>query len=229
MRTMKWLAAAAAALAIAGCGGGGGGSGDTLPTGNPTGFWLGTTTNGLQLAALILPSRTAWAFYAGGGGNVGVVQGPLDGAALDFKETSQTALNSVIVAGAEPRSTIAGNISGLGGTVGFAGTYQAAFDNAPSLAAAAGAYTGSVTAGATFTLAAGGAITGGTPACTYAGNATPRADANAFDSTITIAGGACTIAGTTMTGVAVQNGANQLIAGAITAARSGAFVFIGNR
>lgn len=217
-------ASVAAALMLAACGGGGGGG--SAASGSTTGLWNGTTSTGATVSALVFPSGEAWAAYVNGG-TIGFVKGTINGAATDFNITAGTRASGTITGTAVTKQSI----SGTAGTATYSGTYDAAFEQTPSLAAAAGTYTGTgPSAGATITVTTGGAVTGAGATCTVTGTATPRADGNAFNVSITYAGGACPAAGQTLAGIAYYNAAAKSLTSAVVNAGSTvADIFIGTK
>lgn len=223
MRKIKLAACVAALLSIAACGGGGGGS--SSAPGSTTGFWKGTVSTGASVAAAVFPSGETWAIYVNGG-TIGVVQGTMNGAATEFSSTGSVTSGTITGTAVTKQS-----ISGTAGAATYSGTYNALFEQTPSLAAAAGTYAGSgPSAGTTITVAAGGGVTVTSATCTATGSATPRTDGNAFNVSLTYAGGGCPVAGQTMTGVAVYDGSDRsLIGAAVNTGRTAAALFTGNK
>jgi hypothetical protein len=229
------LAAMGAAMLVAACGGGGGGAGagrtlDSPTAANTVGFWDGTTSNGLELTAVVFGDGSAWAIYAGGGG-FGLVQGAINGAAKDFNFTTGTITDVTLAATATAKSRINGSISTPGSAVTFSGAYDSDFELAPSLTAAAGTYTGlGPSAGTNVTLAASGAITGATGACTFTGTAIPRTDANIFNVTLTFGAAPCALPGVTVTGIANYDPSEKgLLAAGLNASRTAGTIFMGTK
>jgi hypothetical protein len=232
MKKVFTIAALAVAALVSACGGGGGGGGGDAPApGSTTGFWGGTTSNGLEVSAVVFADGSTWALYAGGV-SFGFVQGSINGSAKDFSLTSGTITDVTLSATATTKSRINGTISAPGtAAVTFNGTYDATFEQTPSLAAAAGTYTGvSPSVGTTLTLAASGAISGATGGCAFAGTATPRTDANVFNVSITFGAAPCALPGATVTGIAVYDPTDKaLVAPVVNSARTFGTMFLGTK
>jgi hypothetical protein len=122
---------------------------------------------------------------------------------------------------------------GAGGTASFTSTYNAAFEQAPSLAALAGTFTGQVASSAgiqnaTLTVSSTGAVSGNAQGCIVSGSVSPRTDGNAFNGTISFGLTPCLLAGQTFTGIAFFDApAKRLLAAAPNAARSTGMLFVG--
>lgn len=197
--------------------------------GSTTGFWSGTTSTGADVAAVVFPGGEAWAIYATNAA-IGVVQGTVGGAVRDVGTAG--VFDATLDASAVTRQSISGSVLYTNGTTTtFTGTYDASFEQTPSLAAAAGTYTGEgPAAGTTIALAANGVVTGNSGTCNFGGTATPRADGNAFNVSITFAGGTCPLGTSTVTGIAVYDGTDRsLSAAALNAARTGGMIFFGTK
>jgi hypothetical protein len=223
------VAALAAAAVVAACGGGGG-DGPPAPTGSPTGLWTGGAGTGGDLQMLVFPGGETWGAYLAGN-TLGVVQGTMGGAVTDFNATLGTVVSGTISGFANTKQDIYGFVTTTGGTAGYNGAYDAEFDQAPSLAAAAGTFTGAgPSTGTTFTLAAGGGITGAIGTCTFTGTAAPRADGNAFNVSLTYGGGTCSLGTATLTGVAHYSARRRtLVSTVINATRTASDVFFGSK
>ncbi len=180
---------------------------------------------------MVFADGTAWAAYAGAG-TLGFVQGAINGAAKDFNFSTGTITDVTLAATATTRSRISGTISTPGAAaVTFSGTYDADFEQAPSLTAAAGTYTGvGPSAGTTVTLAASGAVTGATGGCTFTGTATPRADSNIFAVTLTFGAAPCALPGVSVTGIANYDPTEKgLLAAAVNSTRTAGTIFLGTK
>lgn len=228
MKCIKIAVAVAAVALVAACGGGGGGD---AASGSTTGLWNGTTSNGRDVSALVLADGTTWAAYVGGG-TLGFVRGTMNGAATDFNFTAGTISTGTITGTATTKQSIAGSaVLAGGGTVTYTGTYDAAFEQTPTLAAVAGTYTGiGPSAGTTVTVAAGGGITGAVAGCNFTGTAAPRTDANAYDISVTFGGGACALGTQTLAGIAYYDATDRgLTAAGVNGANNAAFIFLGQK
>ncbi|MEJ7930518.1 hypothetical protein WG922_11095 [Ramlibacter sp. AN1015] len=229
-RFARTAATVLATAMVAACGGGGGDGGDAAAEKSPVGFWNGTTSTGLTASVAVLPNGSTWAAYAGGS-TLGFVNGNVNGAATDFNLTSGTITQGTISTDATTKQSITSRVSAGGQTVTFTGSYDASFEQTPSLAALAGTFAGvGPSAGTTVTVGANGAVTGTDAGCTFTGTATPRTDANAFNLTLTFGPAPCALPGLSGSGIAVYDStARSLLAAAVNSARTAGAIFIGTK
>lgn len=222
--------------------GGGGGS----VSGDVTGLWNGTTSNGRTAFALTLASKQAWVIYTSAA-NPSLIAGAIEGTystngntltsadALDANFEGLGVNPATITATVSPHSSIGGTVLYTSGTtVTFSGSYNPQFAAQPSLAAVAATYSGSAIVGAgldtaTTTIAADGSMTGSTVlGCHFAGTATPETNANVYDLSIQFQGAPCSNGTGTVTGVAyVDSTSNRVYAAALNAGRTDGFLFVG--
>jgi hypothetical protein len=225
-------------------GGGGGGSNTTTPTSSGTaeGFYVGTTSTGYGVAALILENAETWGFYYSGPTTSGVFNGTSNGTGSTFS-ASGTDFNFIT------RSATSGTLSGTvatassinasssnGGTVSL--TYESSYTTAASLSAIAGNYTGwgvsksTPSQSVTFTVNSAGAISGSVSNCSVSGSITPRASGkNVYNVSTTFSGSGCALgSGVTTTGVATLvslNGINRLIAMTLNSGKTDGYIVNG--
>lgn len=73
-------------------------------------------------------------------------------------------------------------------------------------------------------------MTGTGPQCNFTGTATPRTDGNAFNVSATFSGGACPVAGTTLSGIAYYDPADRsLLSAVINSGRTASAIFLGTK
>ncbi|UQN71767.1 hypothetical protein L0Z11_26235 [Burkholderia multivorans] len=246
MKTKGMCLAVASAIMLTACGGGdgdGSNSNGSPPVPTPKaseaqGIYTGTTASGDTLTGVVLDTG-AYYFVWVNGNSLGVVQGTSTASAGQFKSTDaknfyiaqNTVLSDNITATYAAKSNISGSIapaSGNGSGLSFALNYSSVYDQAPSLSAIAGKYTGaggSVKAGesVTLTISPDGTYSGSGPSgCAFSGNVKPHAAGNVYDVTVNF-GSMCTYPGQSVTGVLAANN-NTLIAVAPLSDRSDAFV-----
>jgi hypothetical protein len=172
------------------------------------GLWIGTTSTGQSVRAIILDDGTYYILYSRGGIDFGVLQGSStavngvftslsDG--MDFpiaiaEETSGVGSPATVSGTYVPHSSLQLTISGAGGTRTLMASYDASYEQPASLAAAAGSYKGkSGHAGGerpstAFSLDATGLWGGQNDACAFTGTYTPRKSVNVFDWTVKASG-----------------------------------------
>lgn len=227
-KTFVKLLALASASMLASCGGDGGDPGPTPPTASPAGFYVGTSGAGptlREISTLILDNGRIYSLYSGpaGGPATGIAGAVIgQGVTTDNTFTASPTRNfnfevpSVTIGSLSAtfteRSSISGMVTGGVPSLTFTGAYSSAYEHAPSLAAAAGTYTGIVgfSAGreaATAVVAANGAITAtSVGGCNLTGTAGLHASGNVYDVTITIGAGCVFPAATVFTGHGYLNG-----------------------
>lgn len=251
MGLVRKAAAGALVLFLAGCGGGGGGSdneGDNGPNA-AQGLYIGTSSDGRAITGFIFADGALWMVYSTQS-NDNVVAGFVRASAsasngnLSLSSGRDYNLEGLGVTPFNGSGTynemtsIAGTLSfSGGGSLGFTGTYDDAYNDTPTIAAIQGTY--SATAGSpsftdtvTFTVNSSGAVSGSSISfdCDFTGQATPRSDANAYNLQITFDGSECAAPGETVRGVAAYNPAEQQLIGLLTLSdRSDGAVFIGNK
>lgn len=227
-KTLVKLCALASVSLLASCGGDGGDPTPPPPAASPAGFYVGTSGAGptlREVSTLILDNGRVYSLYSGpaGGPPTGIAGAVIGNGVTtgntftasptrDFNfEVPSVTIGSLSASFTE-RSSISGTVSGGVPAVSFTGTYSSAYGNAPSLAAAAGTYTGVVgfsggSEAATAVVAANGAITAtSVGGCNLSGTAGLHASGNVYDVTITVGAGCVFPAATVFTGHGYLNG-----------------------
>lgn len=245
-RTPQLLLATAVALAACGGGGGGGSPAPAPPTTTAEGLYAGTTGNGRAFTGLVLDDGTYYVLYSPVGNSAavaGVVQGTGTSTATAFTSSNTRDFNleglgvlpATLSATYSAKQSLAGTVSySAGASVTLSGTYDAAYELTPSLAALAGTFTGQVASSAgvenaTVTVASNGTLSGtGASGCTVSGTAAPRARGNVFNISLTFGGAPCLFANQTLSGIAYFNAtAKRLYAATPNAARTDGVLFVG--
>lgn len=240
-------------LALAACGGGG--DSDT-PAASPSaaqGLWLGTSTPAgaeqRSVFGMVTRDGSGYIFYSKPGGNGlrgGLVHGKVSttaSSALAFGDARDysfegSGVSAVGVAG----DFVAGEA--LNGRIDYPGgariSYETqslgSYERTPLLAAVLGTFRGEVllpgggVPSFDISVSTDGSISGGVSACAVSGSVTPRADGNLFDVVIAFGPAPCIRPLQTFTGVAFYNiGTTDLTAGAVTASRSDALVYLARK
>jgi len=236
------LAGLCVAALLAACGGGG----DGLVTSAATQF-AGTLGGNRDAAAVVLPDGRYYLVYSAAG-DANTVGGALQGTAtvtngsfasadtVDFAvAATYAAPKAATVSGVLNASSFTGTETPTTGTATDFQTVAFYSTTANTLDRLAGAYTG--TAGfalgvrpAVFTVTASGAVTSSINGCAITGTASPRADSDTYDLTITFGGPPCAIQNVSFTGVAYQRPDNgRLYAVARNATLRQSVIFSGVR
>lgn len=220
------------------------------PPPSPAGFYVGTYGAGPTLrdvSTLILEDGRVYALYSGpaGGPPTGIAgavigNGVTTGNSFtaspirDFNfETPSVTIGS-LSATFTTRSSISGTVSAAVPSVPFTGTYSTGYENAPSLATAAGTYTGIVgfSAGseaATVVVDPSGAITAtSVGGCNLSGTAGLHATGNVYDVSITVGAGCVFPPATVFTGHGYLNG-NVLYSMVLNPGLTDGLIFSGTR
>ncbi|HZT56151.1 MAG TPA: hypothetical protein VFA35_07995 [Burkholderiaceae bacterium] len=239
------LTTLAVAAIVTACGGGGG---NDSPSGASTaqGLYIGSTSTGRAVTGLVLSDGTTYVLYSSASSPsviAGVVQGTVGTTASDFRDQDARDFNlegfgvlAATVAGTYvTKRSVSGTIFYAKSSVAFTGTYSSDYELKPSLSTIAGSYSGQVassagTQTAAFTISSTGAVAGSSGGCAATGQFTPRADGNAYDTTVTFGAAPCLFAGQTLTGIAYFNVATKrLYAAAPNAARTDGVLFVGTK
>lgn len=239
-------------LSLSACSGGGSDSPTPPASASATsaeGLWNGTTNSGRSVAGLVLHDGTYWFLYTLMG-NPSVVAGVVQGNGSsqngsltssntkDFNLEGLGILDASINGSYVMKQSLNGTIviANNGGQSTFTTTYNTDYDIPPNPALLTGTYTGSTatTGGVeavTLTVSAPGAITGSSASlCNFTGTFAPRSSGNAYDVSITFAGGVCSNETSTVTGVAFFDaGTKKLYSAGLNSARTNGFVFIGTK
>lgn len=246
------LAAALTAALLSACGGGGGSSAPTAPTvvnAEYQGLWKGTTSDSRGVTGLVLSDGTTYVIYTTTFNRnliAGVVQGKVTGGSgsissgdiRDFNFEGAGVLTGALSGSYTTKKSLSGTVTyaGSGGRANtFTSTYQSSYEQTPTLSAAAGAYSGTVTSSvgtqaAVLTVGSDGKLVGSANGCTSTGSITPRTDGNAYNATITFGPSPCIFAGQTFSGIAYYDSANrQLYAVTPNGNRTDGVFFIGTK
>lgn len=232
--------ALAMAALLAGCGGGGG---DDAPEGTGTsaeGFWAGSTSDGYDVALMVLDNGDTWGLFLKDRAFHGVIQGVTNssdgslngsGRAFDF-------MRGTVTASRYSGSYASGRSMALGFEGGsFSGTYSDEYDQPASLAALAGNYAGAgvltSASGGMMSIqvtAAGAVSTPPSNDCTASGTVAPRPGGkNVFDLRMTFSGPRCLLGnGATVSGLAIYED-GMVIAMGVKPSADAVFVFLGEK
>lgn len=240
------IAILASAITLVACGGGGGAAPASVPAPvtnvSAEGIWSGTGSNGVVISFVILENGETWGLYG--------TSASINGALFGSTTTSGTAVSMTgnsfdFISRASGPGSLTGSVvskstlsvvSNAGTTLNAA--YSATYDQAPSLAALAGTFSGQAVSGTvapqatTVTISATGVVTAVVIGCTTSGSVVPRPTGkNIFNVSVTSVGPACALgSGTVSTGVASFNPATrQFIAMALNPSKSDGFVYVGTR
>ena len=237
------IALLATAVALAGCGGGGGGAAPAVVANvSAEGIWNGTGSNGVLISVVVLENGETWGLYGTSASINGALFGStttngssvsITGSSFDFvsRASGPGSLTGSVVS----KSTLS-VVSNAGTTLNAA--YSATYDQAPSLAALAGTYSGQAVTGTiapqntSVTISSTGAVSSVVPGCAASGSAVPRATGkNIFNVTVTFVGPSCALGnGTVVNGVGVFNpSTRQFVAMALNPSKSDGFVYSGIR
>ena len=238
------------AVSISACSSGDSGSSNSSPPPPATsaeGLWTGNVGNGRSMAGLVLNDGTYWFLYFVGNPAViaGVVQGNGTSNAGAFTSSNGKDFNleglgilDMTVAGSYvQKQSLSGTVTYLlGGQTTFTSTYDTAYDLTPNVSLLLGTYTGStaISGGVeavTVTLSAPNTLTGlSASGCSFTGGISPRTQGNAYDVTVTFAGGVCSNGTSTVTGVAFFNATTKtLYSAALNPARTNGFLYVGTK
>ena len=250
-RTLKTIKALAMSgvLALAACGGGGSSTAPP-PAASAEGLWSGSTSTSRSVTAIVLDNGSYWLLYSVPRVNAvvaGFIQGSgsaLNGSfsssdGVDFNLEGQGINNATLAASYVARQSFNGSVSYASANPPFTFTssYNADYDQTPSLSAIAGTYAGiaSVAGGteaATIAISPQGVIAGtGLTAsgCQFVGTAVPRAKGNLYDLSVLVSGGgACANGTSAVTGIAYFDaGSKRLYLAALNKSRSNGLSFVG--
>jgi hypothetical protein len=210
---MSWL------LILTACGGGGGTAAGAVA--GPQGLWDGNTSTSRSVKGIVLEDGTFWLLYSVPNFSAlmaGFVQGTdtsLDGSfssldAIDFNFSGQGINNAVVSASYITKQSFNGSVSypKQNAPLTFTSSYNADYDQLPSLTGVAGNYLGLVSVASsneavTLLISAQGVVagTGATTGCQYGGLIGPRKKGNLYDVSLAISGGACATGTNAVTGI----------------------------
>ena len=210
----------------------------------PEGVYFGTTSLNQSWVGILLDNGTFYVIYSAPRSTDlgGVVYGEIRTAdevfmssnAVDFAIGSD--VYPVSVSGSYiARDSLTGATSELGQIVSFTATYDPSYQQAASLAALAGSYSGYVASSAgwqlvTFSVNPTGAISGSGDGCSFAGTAAPHGNVNLYDLSVRSSGGVCVFGTSMLSGIGYFDAATRTIyAAAPNADRTDGFLLIGSR
>jgi hypothetical protein len=238
----------AAAAVLAACGGGDGFT--PLSLGRASGMWIGATTDGQrQVSAVTLGDGSYYAVYSGvgtdgaahiGGGvqGTGFLQNNelVSNDLLSFSVELQPATTGTFVADVDAFTSISGTATVTNQPpVTFQARYEEDFNKRPTLAAAAGSYTGEAGFAlglrpATFDITAAGVVTSTINGCPITGTVTPRTDGNAYNMSVVFGGAPCVLANLRFDGIVyLRENGNHLYSVSRNSAARQTIVFSGLR
>lgn len=245
MMKKTFFALAFSAL-LAACGGGGSSSPPAAPS-SAQGLWVGTTTTNRTATALVLSDGSYYVLYSAVNNPAvigGVVQGSstatagalASGDAKDFNLEGAGVVPATLAGTYTTKQSLGATVTyPAGAPTTFTSTYDPSYETVPTLATIAGTYSGTVafslgSQAASVTVSTGGEVTGSANGCSLAGLAKPRADANAYDVSITFGPAPCYFAGQTFAGIGYFNATTKrLYAAAPNAARTDGVLFVGTK
>jgi hypothetical protein len=227
-----------AAVVLVACGGGDEGV-------TPAGLYKGSSGS-RSVTTVVLGDDSYYQLYSppnapNGVGGLVIGTGTFDGARFsstdgrDYNMEGTGVKPASLTADLVPRSSLTGTLSsGTAAPAAFTGAYAPEIEGTATLAALAGTYPGQVTfslgaRAGTFVVTPAGAFSTNINACAITGNATPRADVNAYNLTLTFAGAPCVFPNVTFTGIARLDAAGKLLGLVRNDAIAQAIVFVGTR
>lgn len=222
---------------------------DSAAKSSAEGLWIGTTSNTREVFGIVLDDGGYWFIYSAAN-DESRVAGAFQGSgtsfngnftstnARDFNLETRTISDATVSGSYRSRESLSGTVTYTRSnqSVAFATIYNSAYEQSPSLASAAGAYSGTATvANATETVAVNlssdGTINGiGSSGCRFNGKATPRSRGSVYDVVVTFAGGVCSNGTNTVAGIGYfHSSTRRLYAAALNGARTNGFLFIGSK
>jgi len=209
------------------------------------GRWTGLTPTGRTVVGLVLDDGSYWLFYTAKGNPIvlaGLIQGTGTSHSGSFGSSNTrdfnlegTSIRAATMNGSYvPNKSFLATIAYLNGdTESVTTTYDVDYESTPNLTLVAGTYEGlrADNHTVTVTVDTAGMLSGhATDGCTFAGTLSPRATANAFQTSVTFGGGACRQGTETVTGVAFYDAATtRLYGAALNHARTTSFLFLGRK
>lgn len=222
-----------------------GGGGDQVGTMKAAeGFWVGQA-GPYDFAAVFLEDGEVWSLYSLNGIAEGVGWARLDnelsafsGSGYDYNLRAGARTAARIDGQAIARSEVSGVITAGTVRLTFAGRYDAAYEQPPSLQPLVGRWTAPVITAVglvttTVEIRADGTASSTNQFCTSTGTITPRPSGrNVFDLRATFSGTNCEFAGRTLSGVVIsvqRDGVRSVFAMALLPDRSRGFFMVGQR
>lgn len=240
---IKYGVSAIALVCLLSACGGGGSSGDDASNA-AIGGWTGTTTDGENIATIVLDDGTVWGMVSDGGSAFAVFHAPSSRTSgASFSATSpriyQFGTDAYIagtLTGTVNASSFGGSATGQGGSVGFNMSSVPEYKTQATLNQVSGTWNGSfgdlggVENISNATISGAGEIAVTVSGCNISGNLTPRSGVAAYNVTLRYRTTAGCLANVDVTGVATLDGPDgQLFIGIINADRSNAGLAILSR
>ena len=210
------------------------------PPSTAEGHWFGSLSTGANVHALILDTGLYYIFYGAPSKNAlaGVVQGTLQYANGTFASSDGVDFGAGV--GAAAAATVTGSFATHGAikltvaesaaNLDFNGGYVSAYDQAVSMATAAGVYSGEAAflhggEAAQVALDVSGVLSGTVGSCSFTGTATPHGGVGVLNVVFEFNGGPCSYGTSTFKGIAIY-GAKELFGAATDPGRTDALIFV---
>lgn len=240
-------------FAMSGCTGGGGDSTTTPPStslGTAAGVWTGTVNTNRTETGVVLSDGSYWFIYTVQN-NPSLIGGFIQGSgtssngvftssnARDFNFEGLGVLSASVNGSYFEKRSLNGSVTYpvLNQTTTFASTYDAAYEQTPSVATVAATYSGpgADTTGsresANLTVSSSGVISGQTSGgCRFSGTMTPKSTGNAYAVSATFAATGCRAPSMTITGLGYyKSDTRRLYVGLTDSGRGLGYLYIGTR
>jgi hypothetical protein len=236
-------------LALSACGSSGGNSSAAPAPSAPSaeGLWIGSTSDSRSVTGFVLDNGTYWILYSiahassliagvveGSGSSLGGSFSSSDG--IDFNLEGKGINSTTLSAGYMAKQSFNGSVSypTLNQTFTFTSSYNADYEQTPSVSAVAGTYVGIASvAGSneltTVIVNSPGIIAGtGNSGCKFLGTVVPRARGNLYDLSVAFSGGVCPSGTTTVAGIGYfDSSAKRLYVAALNKSRTNGLIFTG--
>lgn len=242
---------------LAACGGGGSGASPSQPTApvvtdkDPQGFWVGSSSNGRDVRGVVLDNGQFYVLYTTLGSSTiaGVVQGSstVSGStfsssdAKDFNLEGLGVLDANVSATITEKTSFNGSIKYGAQTVTFTSSYDASYEQVPSLSQLSGTFNGTVAFGhantgygvenALVQIGQDGSMTGvGESGCSMTGVVSTHTNGNIYDMDITFGGAPCYFSNMTLQGILYfESETGTAIGAAPVSARDAGLIFSGTK
>jgi hypothetical protein len=241
---MSWI------LTLAACsnsGGNGSAAPPPAPASSAEGLWIGSTSTSRTVTGIVLDNGTYWVLYSVPNVSAlvaGVIQGTgtsLNGSfsssdGIDFNLEGKGINNATLSASYVARQSFNGSVSEpiLSQAFTFTSSYNAEYDQTPSMSTLAGTYAGIASVAgsdelATIVVNSSGVVAGtGSGGCQFLGTAAPRTKGNLYDLSVVFGGGVCPNGTSAVTGIGyLDSSAKRLYIAALNKSRSNGLIFVG--
>lgn len=243
------LALSCLVLALAACGSSGNGGAATAPSApSAEGLWIGSTNDSRSVTGLVLDDGTYWILYSvqhassltagfveGSGSSLGGSFSSSNG--IDFNVEGRGINSSTLSASYMAKQSLDGSVTypTLNQTFTFTTSYNAEYEQTPSVSAIAGTYVGiaSVVGSnelTTVVVNSPGVIAGtGNSGCKFFGTIRPRASGNVYDLSLSFSG-PCPSGTSSVSGIGYfDSSAKRLYLAALNQSRSNGLIFTGTQ